>query len=50
MKNSDRVHPRKPEGIEKRKAHIIGGGIAGLSATTFFGKRRSDDRQKYYHL
>lgn len=23
-------HARKPEGIEQKKAHIIGGGIAGL--------------------
>ena len=27
--------PNKPEGIEKRKAHIVGGGIAGLAAATF---------------
>ena len=32
MRNYDRVHPRKPEGIEERKAYIVGGGIAGLSA------------------
>ena len=31
MRNYDRVHPRKPEGIEERKAYIVGGGIAGLS-------------------
>ena len=35
MRNYDRVHARKPEGIEKRKAYIIGGGIAGLSAAAF---------------
>ncbi len=35
MRNYDRVHPRKPEGIEERKAYIIGGGIAGLSAAAF---------------
>ncbi|MGN1235227.1 MAG: oleate hydratase [Christensenellaceae bacterium] len=35
MKNYDRVSPRKPEGIEKRKAYIVGGGIAGLSAAAF---------------
>ncbi len=35
MKNYDRVTPRKPEGIENRKAYIIGGGIAGLSAAAF---------------
>lgn len=32
MRNYDRVHPRKPEGIENRKAY---GGIAGLSAAAF---------------
>ena len=35
MRNYDRVHPRKPEGIESRKAYIVGGGIAGLSAAAF---------------
>ena len=35
MRNYDRVHPRKPEGIEERKAYIVGGGIAGLSAAAF---------------
>ena len=28
-------HPKKPEGIEKRKAYIVGGGIAGLAAAAF---------------
>lgn len=28
-------HANKPEGIENRKAHIIGGGIAGLAAAAF---------------
>lgn len=28
-------HAPKPEGIEKRKAHIVGGGIAGLAAAAF---------------
>ena len=35
MKNYDRVHPRKPEGIENKCAYIVGGGIAGLSAAAF---------------
>lgn len=35
MRNYDRVTPRKPEGIDERKAYIIGGGIAGLSAAAF---------------
>lgn len=35
MKNYDRVNPRKPDGIENRKAYIVGGGIAGLSAAAF---------------
>lgn len=35
MRNYDRVHPRKPEGIDSKKAYIVGGGIAGLSAAAF---------------
>lgn len=35
MRNYDRVNTRKPIGIENRKAYIIGGGIAGLSAAAF---------------
>ena len=35
MKNYDRFHTRKPEGIDDRKAFIVGGGIAGLSAAAF---------------
>jgi len=35
MRNYDRVHPRKPEGIENKHAYIIGGGIAGLSTAAF---------------
>lgn len=35
MKNYDRVNARRPEGIEQRRAHIVGGGIAGLSAAAF---------------
>ncbi len=35
MKNYDRVNARKPEGIESRRAFIVGGGIAGLSAAAF---------------
>jgi oleate hydratase len=35
MKNYDRINASKPEGIENRKAHIVGGGIAGLSAAVF---------------
>lgn len=35
MRNYDRVHPRKPEGIDQKHAYIIGGGIAGLSAAAF---------------
>lgn len=38
MKNYDRVNARKPEGIENRHAHIVGGGIAGLSAAAFLVK------------
>ena len=35
MRNYDRVNTRKPEGIDSKKAYIIGGGIAGLSAAAF---------------
>lgn len=35
MKNYDRIHARKPEGIEHRHAYIVGGGIAGLATATF---------------
>ncbi len=35
MRNYDRVNPRKPEGIERKKVYIAGGGIAGMSATAF---------------
>lgn len=32
MRNYDRINAPAPKDIEKKKAHIIGGGIAGLSA------------------
>ena len=35
MKNYDRVHATKPDGIEKKKAYIVGGGIAGLATAAF---------------
>ncbi|PJI07611.1 oleate hydratase [Clostridium pasteurianum] len=38
MKNYDRIHARKPEGIENRHAFIVGGGIAGLSAAAFLAE------------
>jgi len=28
-------HPKKPDGIEEKKAYIVGGGIAGLAAAVF---------------
>ena len=28
-------HPKKPNGIEKRKAYIVGGGIAGMATAAF---------------
>lgn len=31
----DMVHTTKPEGIENKKAYIIGGGIAGLATAVF---------------
>jgi oleate hydratase len=35
MRIYDMVHATKPEGIENKKAYIIGGGIAGLAAAAF---------------
>ncbi len=35
MKNYDRINQLPPEGIKNQHAHIIGGGIAGLSAAAF---------------
>lgn len=35
MKQFDDVRAHKPEGIEDRKAFIVGGGIAGLAAAVF---------------
>jgi oleate hydratase len=35
MKNYDRIHVLPSKGIEGKRAHIIGGGIAGLSAAAF---------------
>lgn len=32
---STMYHPKKPEGIENRKAYIVGGGLAGLAAAAF---------------
>ena len=32
MRNYDRVNAPAPEGIDSKRAHIIGGGVAGLSA------------------
>jgi oleate hydratase len=35
MRNYDRINVLPPEGIERKRAHIIGGGIAGLAAAAF---------------
>lgn len=35
MKEFDNVRAHKPEGIENRKAYIIGGGVAGLATAVF---------------
>ena len=35
MKQFDNIRAHKPDGIENRKAHIIGGGIAGLASAVF---------------
>ncbi len=35
MRQFDRIRAHKPEGIENKKAHIVGGGIAGLANAVF---------------
>ena len=35
MKQFDNVRAHKPEGIEDRRAYIVGGGIAGLASAVF---------------
>ena len=35
MRNYDRINVLPPRNIEKKRAHIIGGGIAGLAAAPF---------------
>lgn len=35
MKNHDRIHTRKHESVDERKAFSVGGGIAGLAAAAF---------------
>ena len=35
MKNYDRINAMPPKGIERKRAHIVGGGIAGLATAVF---------------
>ncbi|MFN8531540.1 MAG: oleate hydratase [Anaerolineae bacterium] len=35
MRQYDQVNARKPANIERRRAYIVGGGIAGLAAAAF---------------
>jgi oleate hydratase len=35
MRNYDKINALPPEGIEHKRAHVIGGGIAGLAAAVF---------------
>ncbi len=35
MKQFDNIRAHKPEGIESRKVHIVGGGVAGLATAVF---------------
>jgi myosin-crossreactive antigen len=35
MKNYDRLNALPPDGIERKRAHIIGGGIAGFATAAF---------------
>jgi len=47
MRNYDRINELPSKGIKEQRAHIIGGGIAGLSAARFWSPtpacRRSGD-------
>ena len=35
MKNYDRINALPPKGIERKQAHIVGGGIAGFATAAF---------------
>ena len=35
MRNYDKINALPPEGIEHKRAHIVGAGIAGLAAAVF---------------
>ncbi|MFE4958739.1 oleate hydratase [Streptomyces sp. NPDC056653] len=35
VRNYDRINAQPPEGINEKRAHILGGGIAGLAAAAF---------------
>ena len=35
MKNYDRINALPPKGIERKRAHIVGGGIAGFATAAF---------------
>jgi oleate hydratase len=35
MKNYYRINALPPKGIERKRAHIVGGGIAGLATAVF---------------
>ena len=35
MTNYERIHPRKPEGIERKRAYLIGSGIAAMAAAYY---------------
>ena len=43
------AHPRKPVGVEEKTAHIVGTGLAPLTAACY-QVRRPDARREYSHL
>ena len=44
------IRPRKPQGVDGKSAHLIGGGIASLSAAGFLIRDGQMDRQAHHHL
>ena len=50
MKNYDRINALPPDGIERKRAHIVGGGIAGFAAAAFLVDEGPYAGRKHHHL